>query len=161
MGIAETREKYVAFPKRVNSLMLSTVDGAGFPHASYAPFLCNDEREFFMLVSELSQHARNLQSAPKAAIMLIEDEQDAAEIFARDRLMYDCKVDFITKEDTRYGLLIQDFRVKFGELIDMLSQLSDFKLVKLTPFSGRFVVGFGAAFEIDIDNNHSLKLSKG
>ena len=38
---------------------------------------------------------------------------------------------------------------RFGEIIDILCSLTDFRVYKLTPKQGRYVEGFGRAFNIN------------
>jgi hypothetical protein len=38
---------------------------------------------------------------------------------------------------------------RFGERIEFLSQMGDFKLFRLQPNGGRFVKGFGKAFQLE------------
>ncbi|MFM6618927.1 MAG: HugZ family protein, partial [Dolichospermum sp.] len=47
-----------------------------------------------------------------------------------------------------------------GELISTLRSLPDFRIFQLTPKNGRFVIGFGAAYNISSDNINQLVLSK-
>ncbi|WP_237701181.1 MULTISPECIES: hypothetical protein [Methylophaga] len=44
---------------------------------------------------------------------------------------------------------IQCLTDRHGDRIQNLSQLSDFKLFKLNPIGGRYVKGFGKAYQID------------
>ena len=67
------------------TLQLATVDSEGNPNASYAPFVLQEDG-YYVLISEIARHARNLQQVPKVSLMLIEDETGARELFARKRL---------------------------------------------------------------------------
>ena len=58
------------------TLQLATVDGEGNPNASYAPFVLQEDG-YYVLISEIARHARNLQQVPKVSLMLIEDETGA------------------------------------------------------------------------------------
>jgi hypothetical protein len=148
-SFSEVQSAYVDFPNRVQSLMLSTVTPEGQPQASYTPFVMEGDRVFYVFVSGLSNHTQNLKSTGKAGILLIEDEAQTQQIFARQRLMYDCAVDLIDRHDPQWAGHADKFKTRFGNLIDMLRQLPDFQIFRLTPQSGRFVVGFGAAYEVD------------
>lgn len=156
VSFSEVQSAYVNFPDRVKSLILSTVTPQGQPQASYAPFVAGSDRTFYVLVSGLSSHTQNLQATGKAGILLIEDEADAPQIFARRRLMYDCTVTLIERHEPQWGTLADQFKQRFGNLVDMLRQLPDFRIFQLVPQSGRFVVGFGAAYEVDPTNLERL-----
>lgn len=136
--------------------MLSTVTPEGQPQASYTPFVTGSDRAFYIFVSGLSSHTQNLQTTGKAGILLIEDEAQASQIFARRRLMYDCTATLIERHELQWGTLADQFKQRFGNLIDMLRQLPDFRIFQLRPQSGRFVVGFGAAYEVDPTNLERL-----
>jgi putative heme iron utilization protein len=43
---------------------------------------------------------------------------------------------------------INALRTRHGALIDTLTTLSDFRLFLLAPSSGRYIVGFGQAYEL-------------
>jgi hypothetical protein len=152
VSFTEVQTAYENFPERVQSLLLSTVNAAGQPQASYAPFVMSSDRAFHIFVSGLSSHTQNLQANPQAGILLIEDEAQANQIFARQRLMYDCSVTLIDRQNPEWTIWADQFKARFGTLIDMLRQLPDFQIFRLTPQTGRFVLGFGAAYEVDPDD---------
>lgn len=155
-SFSDIQAAYVDFPNQVQSLMLSTITPEGMPQASYAPFVAGGDRTFYIFVSGLSNHTQNLKSIPKAGILMIEDEEKASQIFARRRLMYDCRAELIERHDPQWTGLADRFKARFGNLIDMLRQLPDFQIFKLSPESGRFVVGFGAAYEVDHNDLNRL-----
>lgn len=110
------------------------------------------ERQFYVFVSGLSSHTQNLKTTAKAGILLIEDESSASQVFARKRLMYDCTAELIERHNPQWTIWADRFQGRFGALIEMLRQLPDFQIIRLIPQSGRFVVGFGAAYEVDGSN---------
>lgn len=151
-SFSDIQTAYLQFPDRVQSLMLSTTRADGQPQASYAPFIMDSDRRFYIFTSGLASHTQNLQATPKAGILLIEDEAATKQVFARQRLMYDCTSELVERHVPRWGDLADRFKRQFGDLIEMLRQLPDFQIFQLTPVSGRFVVGFGAAYEVDPSN---------
>jgi putative heme iron utilization protein len=156
VSFSDVQSAYVDFPTQVQSLMLSTVTPTGQPQASYTPFVMGRDRTFYIFVSGLSSHTQNLQKTPQAGILLIEDEAQAQQIFARRRLMYDCDVTLIERHEPAWATLADQFKQRFGNLVDMLRQLPDFQIFQLVPTGGRFVVGFGAAYEVNPDNLEQL-----
>lgn len=70
------------------TVMLATVGEDGNPNVSYAPFAINNG-EYQVFISTIARHARNLQEVPKVSLMLIEDESQSRQIFARRRLSFD------------------------------------------------------------------------
>ena len=156
VSFSDVQSAYVDFPTQMQSLMLSTVTPEGQPQASYTPFVMGRDRTFYIFVSGLSSHTQNLQSTLQAGILLIEDEAQASQIFARRRLMYDCTVILIERHEPQWATLADQFKRRFGNLVDMLRQLPDFQIFQLAPQGGRFVVGFGAAYEVNPENLEQL-----
>ena len=49
-------------------------------------------------------------------------------------------------------MIADKFAERFGDIIDALSGLPAFRIFKLTPYKGLFVIGFGAAYRISGEN---------
>ena len=147
---------YQQFPTQCQSLMLSTINSEGVPEASYAPFVWTQDDQFYIFVSGLSSHTGNLLKTAKAGILLIEDETAASQIFARRRLSYTCQAMLIERNSQKWEQLCDRFQNRFGGIIDMLRPLTDFQIIQLSPEQGRFVVGFGAAYQVDPNNLSQL-----
>ena len=80
--------------------------------------------------------------------MFIESEEQAENIFARQRLTFDCDAEIVVRESQDWMRLMSLFDDYAGELMETLRMLSDFQLIRLKPNSGLFVKGFGKAYEI-------------
>ena len=130
-----------------NTLQLGTVDKEGKPHTSYAPFAFS-EMGYYILVSDLATHGQNLKHRTAVSIMMIEDESQARSIFARRRLSFDTNAELIERDSEHWKTAIQVMSDRLGEMIDNLSQLGDFNLYRLNPVIGRYVKGFGQAFDV-------------
>ena len=130
------------------TLHLATVDNDGIPSASYVPFVRNKKGSFNIYTSRLSKHTRDLLQNPRASIMLIEDEQDTHQIFARTRVTFSCKAKVIEPTDKCYETILKTMEKRFGNIVETLRGLPNFVLFQLVPESGRFVVGFGQAFDL-------------
>jgi heme iron utilization protein len=131
------------------SLMLATAGADGLPNASYAPFVMDADRNFYIYVSGLSAHTQHLETTGRGAVLLIEDEAAARQIFARRRLSYDCTARLIPREDAGWGAIVDQFADRFGPVVEMFRELDDFRIIQLQPVAGRFVMGFGAAYRVD------------
>ena len=114
------------------TLQLATVDGEGNPNASYAPFVLQEDG-YYVLISEIARHARNLQQVPKVSLMLIEDETGARELFARKRLTFDAVAEVVARDDERWSQAIAALEGRFGDIVKGLSNLKDFVLFRLKP----------------------------
>ncbi len=121
------------------------------PLASYAPFI-EDEACFYLFLSGLASHSVNLinhhNDQTKISILLIEDEQDARNIFARKRLNYSCQVSIWPRDHPQWQEKVDKLQARFGKTIELLSSLGDFNLYCLIPDEGHYVRGFGQAYEL-------------
>ena len=135
------------FVQSRKSLMLSSIQENGHPYASYAPFAVGDDC-LYVLLSDIAIHAINLAKNPQAAVLIIEDEDAAEELFARRRVNYTVQASLIPVEDERWEGIIGLMASRLGERIYNLSQLNDFRLFHLAPTGGRYVKGFGRAYTL-------------
>ncbi|RJX69997.1 heme utilization protein HutZ [Vibrio sinensis] len=129
------------------TLQLATISPEGAPNATYAPFAF-DSHAYYILVSDIASHGRNLKTNRNVSIMMVEDESEAKQVYARKRLTFDTNAELVEKQSQAWHSGIAALQARFGEIIENLSQLGDFNLYRLTPESGRYVKGFGQAFEI-------------
>lgn len=133
---------------QTRSLILATTNPDGSPLASYAPFLVDEQRRFYLFVSQLAAHAANLRRTGQASLMLIEDEKSAAQIFARKRATFQCQATLIPRDRAEGQAALAAYEARFGQIAGLLKSLPDFQLFKLQPQSGSLVLGFGEAYEI-------------
>ncbi|MBE8604403.1 heme utilization protein HutZ [Vibrio cyclitrophicus] len=129
------------------TLQLATVDEEGRPNVSYAPFVQNQEG-YFVLISDIARHARNLKVNPQVSLMMIEDEDGSKQLYARKRLTFDAQASVVERETELWTQVIGQMQERFGEIIDGLSQLQDFSLFNLKAENGLFVKGFGQAYQV-------------
>ena len=147
--LQQIKSEVAAFLRQRRSSVLSTIDPSGLPHASYAPFVQVNNKAFYIYVSSLSQHTRNLQINPLVSLLLIEDESTAQQIYARERLTFLCESEIIGRDSIQWNVILEAFEKKFGNIVETLRSLQDFQLFQLTPRHGIFVKGFGQAFHIE------------
>lgn len=139
------------FRANCRTLQLATLDTKGKPNVSYAPF-AQREDGFYILISEIARHARNLQENPNLSLMMIEDEGSAKQIFARQRLSFDARAEMVERNTATWQVGIDALKARFGDIIDNLSGLEDFRLFRLAPENGLYVKGFGQAFHVGSDD---------
>ncbi|WP_256597677.1 heme utilization protein HutZ [Moritella viscosa] len=149
--------KIAEFREERQTLILSTLSTDGFPHISYAPFV-RLEDGYYILISEVAEHTQNLLVNKNLSFMLLEDELNSKQIFARHRLTYKANAEVIARESESWSQAIPALEARFGEIITNLSGLSDFRLFRIEPQIGRYVKGFGQAYTVngndDIDFVH-------
>ena len=135
------------------TMTLATLDSAGFPEASMAPFIHDvATHQFYTAVSGLSPHTAHLAAQKPTGIMIIGDEQGAPQVLARKRVSYTCDVHEIFRETEISHILYEQFKAKFGSIMELLFQLPDFRLFCLHPLSGRYIAGFGGAYILKGDS---------
>ncbi|MCD2449888.1 pyridoxamine 5'-phosphate oxidase family protein [Methylicorpusculum oleiharenae] len=152
----EVLENCQQLPERFNSLLMATVSPTGFPEASYAAYV-KYEGSFYVYVSELAAHTRNMAHSGLAGVLFIEDEDKAVNLFARQRVTYQCTALEVARDSQAFEEIMSLFEAKFGEFINFLKQLQDFHLFRLTPQKGNFVQGFARAFTIEGDAMDQLR----
>ncbi len=139
------------FRQERKTIQLATVDEEGRPNVSYAPYVQNQDG-YFVLISQIARHARNLEKNPNVSLMMIEDESDSKQLFARKRLTFDAVASMVERDTEQWQAVIAQMQDRFGEIIDGLSQLQDFILFNLKAEQGLFVKGFGQAYQVSGDD---------
>ena len=144
---AAPRAALAALRERMRTVQLATLGEDGYPHVGYTPHLF-DGPDILIFVSRLAAHTRDLLERPRAAVMLIADEADSRQIFARTRVSYRCEAEPIAADDPAREPLLDAFEQRHGKMIGLVRQLPDFVLFRLRPVSGQFVMGFGKAYRL-------------
>ncbi|MDP3589558.1 MAG: pyridoxamine 5'-phosphate oxidase family protein [Methylobacter sp.] len=150
--LEDITQRYQELMASQQTLLLSTASANGVPDISYAPFVRDDAGVFYIYVSEMACHTVNLLNNPQASILFIRPESESPNLFARERAVLSCSVTEIIRGDAIYADRIQALQDKFGEVVSVLRSLSDFHLFALRPENGRYVIGFGRAFSINVSD---------
>lgn len=137
---------------------LATCSENGTPQVSYAPVAVDARRRFYIFVSELSAHTANLRRSGLVSMLLMVDESSCEQIFARNRLVVEGQVSEIARHSGEWEEATATYRQRFGKFFDRLATLNDFHLLKIEPRSARIIVGFGAAYDIDLPDWQNLNL---
>lgn len=141
-------ESFQTFKLQVQTLCLASLTNDGKPRSSVAPFIQDEAGNFYIYISQLAGHTQDLISNPQVSILLVEDEQNTAQIYARQRIQYDCDVYLIATDDEHYSSILDKMEKRFGNVVELLRTLPDFILFKLAPYKGQYVVGFGKAYKL-------------
>lgn len=138
-----------SFLETFQTLVMASLTPEGEPHASTAPYVRIDN-DFYILISTVAQHGRNLLVNPNVSLLFVEDESQCIQPFARKRVTIEAIVSEIMREDELFTRAIERFKAHFdSELVTSLTQMGDFHLFKLSPKSGSVVMGFGKAYRLD------------
>lgn len=154
------RQNCQALIESQQTALLATADAEGVPHNSYAPYVRDASGTFYVFVSELAQHTQNLLHNPHASVFFIRPESESGNLFARERVGFQCAVEPISNTDPRYAEQLSELQAKFGDIVPMLRGLPDFHLFALTPRQGTYVVGFGRAFSIQLPDGALQHISR-
>ncbi len=117
------------------------------PETGFVPFIRHDGH-FIIFTSHLSAHTRLLLSGGSARYMLVEDEANAQNIWARIRLSFEGELVEIQRENAEFDRLCDQLATAHGPVMDVIRSFTDFHLFQITPVSGRLVTGFAAAYAV-------------
>nr|1VL7_A Chain A, Crystal structure of a putative heme oxygenase (alr5027) from nostoc sp. pcc 7120 at 1.50 A resolution [Nostoc sp. PCC 7120 = FACHB-418]1VL7_B Chain B, Crystal structure of a putative heme oxygenase (alr5027) from nostoc sp. pcc 7120 at 1.50 A resolution [Nostoc sp. PCC 7120 = FACHB-418] len=142
--LEKAQAEYAGFIQEFQSAIISTISEQGIPNGSYAPFVIDDAKNIYIYVSGLAVHTKNIEANPLVNVLFVDDEAKTNQIFARRRLSFDCTATLIERESQKWNQVVDQFQERFGQIIEVLRGLADFRIFQLTPKEGRFVIGFGA-----------------
>jgi len=138
-----------SFLTSFQTLVMASLTLEGEAHASTAPYV-RMGTNFYILISTVAQHGRNLFNNPKVSLLFVEDESQCVQPFARKRVTIEANVSEVARQDDFFERVIELFKIRFdSELVTSLTQMGDFHLFKLSPKSGNVVMGFGQAYRLD------------
>ncbi|KAA0942105.1 heme iron utilization protein [Sporosarcina sp. ANT_H38] len=150
VDLEKNKEKYLQFVASRKNLILNLLDDNGKPFSSYAPFVKKDGK-LYIYISQIAEHYNFMEKSEYVDAFLIADESATVNKFATERVRWSCIPNNIGNEG--HDEIFELFNTEHGaKMMDVLRGL-DFSLFELTPLQGRYVVGFGMAFDIDIDAN--------
>lgn len=137
-------EEFKNFDDDKYSLMIATTSLENEPLTNYAPFVKLDGN-YYISVSANMPHFTNMIRTNKAHILIIEDESNAAHIYARKRLYFSAECAVENDEEKIFKL----FDERYGDKLSFLREMKDFKIIKMIPKEKSLVLGFGAAYKMD------------
>ena len=126
-------EEYLAFMKKSKNVYISSIDENTKPEISYSPCVVDEEKKVYILVSELSKRTSSLVKGHNVSLMFIEPEEQCEEMYIRTRLIFECSTKQIERKTEKWNLQIPIFLKKFGDIINILESLSDFKMFCFSP----------------------------
>ena len=130
------------------SVILGTLDAEGIPNSSYAPFV-KINNVFYILVSFMARHTKNLRDQKKISVMFIADESSSKQIYARERLTFDATTTQVARDSDEWNTIIAALKERHGKVVDVIAPMEDFILIGLHPSKGAYVNGFGSAYFVN------------
>lgn len=147
---SKIKAEVAEFKKGFGSVVLATIDAKGEAQATYAP-LVQTENGDYIYISEVASHYKDIKERPdNIEVLFVEDESKAASMILRKRLRYRVSAGFIER-GADFDKIYDEFerQNKGDKGIEMIRQMTDFHLVKLSYGEGSFVKGFGQAYRLD------------
>lgn len=146
IDMEQIRNDYEAFIKGRKSFILSFVDSEGKPFSSSAAFVQVNSK-FYVYVSRIAEHYQLLEQSQIVDVLCVADQAVTQNHFATERARWQCTPKNLGNEGHEEVFAAFD-EVHTANMMKLLRTL-DFSLFELTPVKGRYVVGFGKAFDID------------
>lgn len=144
------KSEILDFRDSFGSVMIASVDKEGQAIASYAPLLRYEGR-FFIYISEVAEHYHSIKANPnKIEVLFLEDECKAKSVILRKRLRYKARAEFREK-DSEFEKIFSSFELSHPHAggLSTIKGMQDFHLVELIFKEGRYVKGFGGAYDIN------------
>ena len=135
----------------VLTVILSTINKDGRVETSYSPYFF-DGNDYYVLISDLAPHSQNMKTNPDISFIIIDDESKTKNIYARRRLTSQALAEIVDKKSPLFEDIIDQLAKRVSKMVYMLCEMNDFNLFKITPTSGRIVIGFGKTYLIDYQN---------
>jgi putative heme iron utilization protein len=151
-------QDFLALRDNASSAQLATLAKDATPEASYAPCILF-AGDYYLFLSQLASHTANLMRNPELGLMLIEDEFEAANSFARRRISLQGRAEPVERNSDIFKSVLSQFHQRFGKVMKIIEPLPDFQLFCVRVTSGRFVRGFGQAYELTGDRLDDLHLN--
>jgi hypothetical protein len=120
----------------------------GDPEASLLPYAVrSDYGAVYVQASGLARHSRGLQPGARAGVLIHEDDAPDADPLQTRRMTVQATVTVLDRESDAFAAARELFVARFPGAEVTLS-LGDFNLYELQLGRGRYIAGFGQAFNI-------------
>lgn len=144
------------FLSTIQTAVIGTLDANQKPFSSYAPYVYENNR-FYVYISNIATHAKNLHANPHASLLFIEDENQSKNLFARRRISLQVEASVITRKSQRFENVLDLFAKKFdSSTVVMLKEMQDFNLFEFAVKYGEATFGFGEAYLVGGEDMNEL-----
>lgn len=107
----------------------------------------SDFSAFYIHVSKLGKHTGDMENDPHVSLLLTEADDHGPDPQTLARVSIQGIATVLLRDDPNYIRVKTIYLKRFPEA-EQLFSLGDFNLWKVTPKGGRFVAGFGRAFNL-------------
>jgi heme iron utilization protein len=129
-------------------LALGTVDRSGVPSVTYVPFTTVNGA-FGVVVSRLAAHTANLLAQRPASVLLVDDDLQQGDAYTRTRFSVSVEAVPRAHDSAEANAIWSALETRQGATVRVLRTLPDFEAIALQPTSGRIVLGFASAHDLD------------
>lgn len=138
----------INFISNIKTAVIGSIDINNHPFSSYAPYIYDNNR-FYIYISSIATHTKNLEENSSASLFFIEDESKTENLFARKRISLQCDSTKIARDSKRFEEVFALLDRKFdSSMVAILKKMIDFNLFELKVQSGEATFGFGSAYLI-------------
>lgn len=128
---------------------LGTLDANGEAFVSRVPFAIDAANGSLVIhVSGLAAHTGNLIRHPRASLLVTETERPDEPVHALPRVSIDVRAETCAPDSPEAHARCAVYLARFPEA-EPMTQLGDFRFLRLRPLGARQVAGFGAARSLD------------
>lgn len=106
-----------------------------------------DFSAFYIHVSKLGKHTRDMEKDPQVSLLLTEADDGRADPQTLARVAIQGTADVLPRNASDYPRVKNIYLTRFPEAENLFS-LGDFNLWRISPRGGRFVAGFARAFNL-------------
>ena len=115
--------------------------------AMVAYSFAEDFSAFYIHVSKLGKHTTDMETDPRVSLLITETDDHRADPQTLARVSIRGMAEILPRGDPNYAQVKKNYLERFPEA-EQLFSLGDFNFWKITPKGGRFVAGFGRAFNL-------------
>ena len=120
----------------------------GEPNLAMVAFsFAEDFSAFYIHVSRLGKHTRDMEIDPHVSLLIAETDDSRPDPQTLARVSLQGVAEILPKDDREYIRIKHLYLIRFPES-EALFSLGDFNLWRITPKHGRFVAGFARAFNL-------------
>jgi nitroimidazol reductase NimA-like FMN-containing flavoprotein (pyridoxamine 5'-phosphate oxidase superfamily) len=120
----------------------------GAPNLAMVTYaVAEDFSSFYIHVSKLGKHTADMENDPRVSLLIAETDDHRADPQTLARVSIRGTAEILPRTDPNYSQVKSIYLQRFPEA-EQLFSLGDFNIWKITPRGGRFVAGFGRAFNL-------------
>ncbi len=139
------RLRSLALAEQADRGVLGTLDDEGYPYTSLVELSFDGEGNFWLLLSNLAFHTRNIRRDVRASLLIRDEEEDEGDTLATTRASY---LGRIIAAEHRRDEIAEQYLARHPQAADFL-KFSDFRFYRFRVERVRVVAGFGRIGWVD------------